>query len=120
MLALASYLLVRSYRFDTFDRRVRREARLAPLAAPSDLSAKTFSQRLAEYEQRGGFDAVGTVGDVEFSSTRSLRYDDVPDDVRRPPRHGIAGPVGTTIGLHQYLVVSGRARRRVAVLLLRA
>jgi two-component system, OmpR family, sensor histidine kinase MtrB len=107
VLALSCYVIVRSYRLNSFDEHAQREARLALIAAPRDLSATSFERLLREYEERGGFDAIATSGGVEFSSNPALRAADIPASIRQPPVAGISRPVRATVGHRHYTVVSG-------------
>src|SRR5689334_16129885 len=95
---LTSALLVRSYRVNSFNQRGRREARLALLAAPRDLSAPAFSRLLAEYETRGGFDTVAVARGVEYSSSTNLTLANVPPSVAVPPRGRISALATTHVG----------------------
>lgn len=108
ILALTSYAFVRSYRLHAFEQRVRRDSRLAILAAPAQLSATSFDSLVHEYERRGSFEAVAVVGDVELSSASSLRVSDVPEGVRTLPEGRIAGPENVVVHGHDYSVSGGR------------
>jgi two-component system sensor histidine kinase MtrB len=107
--AITSFLLVRSYRMHTFTRHIHREARLALLAAPHDLSASSFSAVLGEYEQRGDFETVASADGVEYSSTSALDLSAVPRELRDEPVTGTSDPVFVRIGGRPYAVISGAA-----------
>jgi two-component system sensor histidine kinase MtrB len=91
-LALTSYFVIREYRYRAFEDQAIRKVDLTSLLLPSgDADTAELAESLAEYGQRGGFDAIAVKGDVIGSSSPSVDYEAVPAELRDDPE---AAPTG--------------------------
>ena len=85
-LALTSFFVVRDQRYRRFEDQAVRKVELASLFLPGSTTGPSeLTQALAEYGQRGGFDAIAIKGDSVRSSTPSLDTTAIPARLRDDP-----------------------------------
>ena len=99
-LAITSYFIIRETRFRSFEDQVERKAELASLLLPGQLEETELAEALADYGQRGGFDAVAVTDGHVYSSTPSLGIESVPFALRSD---------GSDEELHQRTSVAGQS-----------
>jgi two-component system sensor histidine kinase MtrB len=104
-LAITSYFIIREYRYRSFEDQATRKVELASLLFPGDTDESTFDETLAEYGQRGAFDAVALVDGAVYSSTPSLGLASVPQEVQSGEQSEVRS-VATTVSGQRMLVIS--------------
>jgi two-component system sensor histidine kinase MtrB len=112
VLALVTIGLTREYGWRTFRERSEDESRVALTIAPADLTEGTFERLVAAYTNRSGANTLALAGDAVYTSSPGLSADDVPAQLRDPPRQDVAS-ANTTIDGTRYLVVGGTAAHDV-------
>ena len=112
ILAVSSYVIVRETRLsDSVDRALEQSRFNLVLAGEvlgSNPTALQRRQLLAAYERRGTFETVGRSGRRTFSSSVSLNYEQVPNDLKGVVASEKIGWERTDVGGQRYLVVGGR------------
>jgi signal transduction histidine kinase len=109
-LAGGSYLLVREARLaDSVDRALE-QTRFNVVLADEALGGGSASTEdlLAAYERRGSFLTVGRRGARTFSSSLSVGYAEVPDELRGLVRSNRLAFERKTVGNTRYVVTGGR------------
>lgn len=107
LLAVTSYVLIRQYRYETFENHAQSEARLSLLSAPPELSVTDFEALVSELRRRGGFETVALAEGAVLSSDPELDLDDVPDEIARAASAPELARADTTVGDQRYLVIAG-------------
>lgn len=113
LLAITSFVLIRQYRYQTFEDHAREGAELSLLSTPRDVSLGDFEALVSEFRRRGGFETIASVDGTVFSSDPALSLDDVPEDVLAPDAPDAPGELAmsdTTVGDDRYLVIGGGPR----------
>jgi signal transduction histidine kinase len=105
LLALGSFLSIQEYRHRAFSRHAHEAARLGLLSAPPDLSLDSF-ELLDQFRSRAGFETVGVVGDVVYSSSPDIDAAHIPEALRDLDRGELADATATVGGI-SYLVIGG-------------
>jgi signal transduction histidine kinase len=110
-LAAGSYAVVRQARLDDSVDRALAQTRFNLGFATEVLDAGSGEQAttelLAAFERRGDFDTVGTAAGRNFSSSVSIDYAQVPDDLRGLVQEGQLAYKRTELGGEPSLVVGG-------------
>ncbi len=111
-LAVLTYGVTSSYRWGSFERVGKEQARVALALAPDRLDDPSFEHMQAAFEKRSGMDTVALVGGRTYTSAVGLTGDDVPDDVLLPTdiapgEEPDLAVTDTSREGHDYLVVAG-------------
>ena len=110
LLALTSYVLIREYRYQTFENHAEEGAKLSLLSTPGALSLTDFEALVAEFRRRGGFETVALVDGAVFSSLPELGAEDIPRDLADPVVPSQLVQADTVVDGHPYLVIGGAPR----------
>lgn len=112
LLAITSFVLIRQYRYQTFQDHAREGAELSLLSTPRDVSLRDFEALVTEFRRRGGFETIARVDGTVFSSDPALSLDDVPEDLLAAESPGELAMSDTTVGNDRYLVIGGGPREQ--------
>lgn len=111
-LAAGSYVVVREARLsDSVDRGVEQSTFNLVLAneiLANRAGPEQTDELLAAYERRGAFSVVGRTDERTFSSSLSVRMQQVPEELRGFVRRGDLAYQRTEVAGARYLVVGGR------------
>ncbi len=110
LLALTSYVLVREYRYQTFENHAEEGAKLSLLSTPAALSLTDFEALVAEFRRRGGFETVALVDGAVFSSLPELGAEAIPRELAHPVTSSQLVQADTVVDAHPYLVIGGAPR----------
>jgi signal transduction histidine kinase len=107
LLALTTFVAIREYRHRTFTDHAEQQAQLSLFAAPRQLSLSNFNNLLAEYQRRGGFEAVAVADGIVYSSTPRFDDKDVPRQLLARVSPAKLANARTKIGGEPLLVIGG-------------
>jgi two-component system, OmpR family, sensor histidine kinase MtrB len=107
--AIGSLVVVRTYRFETFVDRARRDATVGLALVADDLSPQEVPDLLGNVAAPAGVEVVALLPDATVSTARSIELEDIPDSFRSSVDGGGVEETRLEIAGTPYTVLGGVA-----------